>query len=626
MAQILESEIDQKMEQVSKNKLELKAQLLTKNMESDLSVSQIEDNGTDYVLRCIKGMYRGMFIYLNLVESGETIGSDDSCTLQMEDCGLERTHVKIKYKYNEEQKKNGYHLTCFGPTLIKIRYDCPALIKNNMEITIGKQIYIIQTVQEGFNEILEWLSMYDLQGLKHFFFGNNINNLKQLKQNKIDQLISSVQSYSATQDQLIKLREAYNQIDDIILQNYDAFKINLLDKQKNTIVLQFGWTGAKISSKTQRYQKPPDILLKKQEIDDLEENPDFELLIKFIQGKYWIWGSKTDTYNTFYKQNKEETRLIQPDDVIKLNKIELLVQRFNYGYFQDLGTKRTQEDNYTIIQDLQVSSRVPVSCYAIFDGHNGNSCVNYMSQNLMDNIREYFNQEQKEFDHQNKFLAFLFENIRAAFKETDSDFLTDVVQANAANDSGCVAVVVMIIGDYIVSINCGDSRAILSRQGEAINLTEDHKPNIPAEQARIKRKGGGEIIGGRLGNLAVSRAFGDFSEKKKFKKNVITPKPDVRVTKIDYRTDEFILLCSDGIIDGFGNAEQPEQNFQQISPSQRVIEFVRNMYKEQQIGFQDPQDAAQQVVLRAYQYNVTYRRQSDNISCIIVNLTRGIVF
>lgn len=109
----------------------------------------------------------------------------------------------------------------------------------------------------------------------------------------------------------------------------------------------------------------------------------------------------------------------------------------------------------------------------------------------------------------------------------------------------------MVIGDIIVSVNCGDSRAILSRKGSAINLTEDHKPNSPNEKARIQRKGGGDIIGGRLGNLAVSRAFGDFNEKKKFKSNVITPKPDIRVTKIDYRTDEFILLCSDGIIDGF---------------------------------------------------------------------------
>ena len=79
-----------------------------------------------------------MFVYLNLTEGGETIGSDENCSLQIEDCDLEKLHVEIKYKYNEEQKKSGYHLTSYGPTLIKIRYDCPALIKNNMEITIGK--------------------------------------------------------------------------------------------------------------------------------------------------------------------------------------------------------------------------------------------------------------------------------------------------------------------------------------------------------------------------------------------------------------------------------------------------------------------------------------------------------
>lgn len=64
-----------------KPKPDLKAYLLKKNLDFDMNVSEIEDNGTDYVLRCIKGMYRGMFIYLNLLDTGEVIGSDDSCTL-----------------------------------------------------------------------------------------------------------------------------------------------------------------------------------------------------------------------------------------------------------------------------------------------------------------------------------------------------------------------------------------------------------------------------------------------------------------------------------------------------------------------------------------------------------------
>ena len=45
--------------------------------------------------------------------------------------------------------------------------------------------------------------------------------------------------------------------------------------------------------------------------------------------------------------------------------------------------------------------------------------------------------------------------------------------------------------DYsIISCNIGDSRAILSRHGKAIDLTVDHKPDSPSEKARIEKLGG----------------------------------------------------------------------------------------------------------------------------------------
>lgn len=37
----------------------------------------------DYVLRCIKGIYNGKFIYLNLTLEGETFGSDPNLDLTM---------------------------------------------------------------------------------------------------------------------------------------------------------------------------------------------------------------------------------------------------------------------------------------------------------------------------------------------------------------------------------------------------------------------------------------------------------------------------------------------------------------------------------------------------------------
>lgn len=70
----------------------------------------------------------------------------------------------------------------------------------------------------------------------------------------------------------------------------------------------------------------------------------------------------------------------------------------------------------------------------------------------------------------------------------------------------------------LVSANVGDSRTVLSRGGQPMQLSQDHKPNLESERLRIERKNptpgqplvrmaGGEWRVGGL--LALSRAFGD---------------------------------------------------------------------------------------------------------------------
>ena len=41
---------------------------------------------------------------------------------------------------------------------------------------------------------------------------------------------------------------------------------------------------------------------------------------------------------------------------------------------------------------------------------------------------------------------------------------------------GCTANVVMINGNKIIVANAGDSRSALSRNGQTIELSKDHKP------------------------------------------------------------------------------------------------------------------------------------------------------
>lgn len=62
--------------------------------------------------------------------------------------------------------------------------------------------------------------------------------------------------------------------------------------------------------------------------------------------------------------------------------------------------------------------------------------------------------------------------------------------------------------------NVGDSRAIASVCGRVEELSSDHKPSLASEQRRITAAGGWVELNRVNGNLALSRALGDFVFKK----------------------------------------------------------------------------------------------------------------
>ncbi|KAL9169549.1 hypothetical protein ABFS82_04G086500 [Erythranthe guttata] len=111
---------------------------------------------------------------------------------------------------------------------------------------------------------------------------------------------------------------------------------------------------------------------------------------------------------------------------------------------------------------------------------------------------------------------------------------------------GSTAVVAVVTPDKIVVANCGDSRAVLCRNGKAVPLSTDHKPDRPDELSRIEAAGGRVIYwqGARvLGVLAMSRAIGD-----NYLKPYVSCEPEVTMTD---RTeeDECLILASDGLWD-----------------------------------------------------------------------------
>lgn len=71
--------------------------------------------------------------------------------------------------------------------------------------------------------------------------------------------------------------------------------------------------------------------------------------------------------------------------------------------------------------------------------------------------------------------------------------------------SGTTAVCAFVSPHTIYIANCGDSRAVLCRDGLPIFSTQDHKPVLPGEADRITKAGGSVMIQRVNGSLAVSR-------------------------------------------------------------------------------------------------------------------------
>ncbi|KAF9592600.1 hypothetical protein IFM89_016210 [Coptis chinensis] len=184
--------------------------------------------------------------------------------------------------------------------------------------------------------------------------------------------------------------------------------------------------------------------------------------------------------------------------------------------------------------------------FAIYDGHLGDSVPAYLQKHLLTNI----------------------------LKE---------------GRGGSTAVTAILInGRKLWIANVGDSRAVLSKGGQAIQMSVDHEPNT--ERGIIETKGGfvsnmpGDVP--RVnGQLAVSRAFGDKSLKSHLRSD-----PDTRNADIDLETD-LLILASDGLW--------------KVMENQEAVDIARK--------FRDPQRAAKQLAVEALD-----RDSKDDISCIVV--------
>lgn len=150
----------------------------------------------------------------------------------------------------------------------------------------------------------------------------------------------------------------------------------------------------------------------------------------------------------------------------------------------------------------------------------------------------------------------IIKGIHSGFLQLDEKMRNLPELASGVDKSGTTAVCAFISLQYIYIANCGDSRAVICRNGEPFFTTEDHKPILPDERKRILKAGGSVMIQRVNGSLAVSRALGDFDYKKVKElgqcEQLVSPEPEIFCKERDVN-DEFLVLACDGVWDVMSN-------------------------------------------------------------------------
>ncbi|KAK4190725.1 putative phosphatase 2C [Podospora australis] len=233
-------------------------------------------------------------------------------------------------------------------------------------------------------------------------------------------------------------------------------------------------------------------------------------------------------------------------------------ERLLYGVSAMQGWRISMEDSHTTELDLLAGTPAAkqhaskISFFGVFDGHGGDKVAVFTGANIHNIIAK-----QDTFKTGNYEQA-----LKDGFLATDRAILNDPKYEDEV--SGCTACVGLITEDKIYTANAGDSRSVLGVKGRAKPLSFDHKPQNEGEKARITAAGGFVDFGRVNGNLALSRAIGDFEFKKSAdlapEQQIVTAYPDVVVHDLG-DDDEFLVIACDGIWD--------------CQSSQAVVEFVR---------------------------------------------------
>eukprot|EP00929_Paragymnodinium_shiwhaense_P083798 TRINITY_DN44768_c0_g1_i1.p1 TRINITY_DN44768_c0_g1~~TRINITY_DN44768_c0_g1_i1.p1 ORF type:complete len:475 (-),score=102.41 TRINITY_DN44768_c0_g1_i1:75-1499(-) len=273
------------------------------------------------------------------------------------------------------------------------------------------------------------------------------------------------------------------------------------------------------------------------------------------------------------------------------------------------GWRPHMEDAH-VVELLKSVAFPDVAIFAVLDGHGGKDVSELASHLLCQEIRAAAEELQvsedrdssKEVEKDGKRRSqeeavSLEQALRVALPRLDEELrrgalglgsmLPGLLHPFCGMGSTAVVAAVDLKSREVVVANVGDSRAILIRNGKALALSEDHKPENPKERHRIQQAGGRVVKCGSChrvdGNLNLSRALGDFYLKANHElpadKQKVSAFPDTTRTKFKGGPNELLLVACDGLFERMSNQDVADLVWPRIKRGMPLKQVAEELLK-----------------------------------------------
>ena len=440
-----------------------------------------------------------------------------------------KTEESVNKTKKKRFKRNNTDINRLNLNLENINISQNSLNKNNdTKNIIQKRIKKKKLVLNDKQMMINISNTKNKMDKKKF---SDINNVKSItKELKNYELKRDKEKNSSLKEEIIKNKKEINSIKKTKKENYkNKIPKPIITASYNTYIN----TNEIITNKNNNNSTKVSISQKSY----IENKRHFSLDILDNRMDYSIKKTESDYLDENNKKNKIKNYLIN-NALINIRELSIP------GRTKD-GQLKLNQDSYIIQRDINYIKNFNI--FAIFDGHgfNGNIISEYLKENLINKIGQH--QQIKLLKNleyiYSQFVKDNYKIIREIFFELDNELLNNEKLIDI-NLSGSTCILLIQIGDNIISANIGDSKAILVYEDinvsncadeynkyKSIKLSRDCTPYIETEKMRILINGGNVIQlknsinqengplriylkGDNIPGLSITRSFGDRIGKK----------------------------------------------------------------------------------------------------------------